>query len=169
MPQNVTATSCLSPGLNSSRVWTQQAKRTMFPSFVPDKARPLATRPHLIPSIFLVCLVGTVLPPSLANTLSVSAITLYLSAQIPKATSGKFAQDYMLPIQTLLLITQWLDFCVLHLPDEFSRDEDKEKIPKTWWEKLSWSWSLNTTYRGIGWNWKVKNVPEAAPLSTKKW
>jgi len=141
----------------------------MFPSFVPDKARPLATRPHLIPSIFLVCLVGTVLPPSLVNTLSVSAITLYLSAQIPKATSGKFAQDYMLPIQALLLITQWVDFCVLHLPDEFSRDEDKERIPKTWWEKLSWSWSLNTTYRGIGWNWKVKNVPEAALPSTKKW
>ena len=129
----------------------------MFPSFVPDKARPLAARHHLIPSIFAVCLAGTVLPPGLLNTLAVSAITFYLSAQIPKATSGKTAQDYMLPIQALLYITQWIDFCVFHSPDEFSRDMDKEKVPKTWWEKLSWSWALNTTYRGIGWNWKVKD------------
>ncbi len=141
----------------------------MFPSFVPNKARPLALRPHLIPSIFIVCLAGTVLPPGLLNTLSISTSALYLSAQIPKATSGKVPQDYMLPIQALLLITQWLDFCVLHSPDEFSRDKDKEKVPKTWREKLSWAWGLNTTYRGIGWNWKVKNVPEAAPHSTTKW
>ena len=77
----------------------------------------------------------------------------------------------MLPIQALIIISQWVDFCVIHSPAEASRDKDKDKDkdPKTWLEKLSWSWGLNTTYRGIGWNWKVKNVPEAAPLSTTKW
>jgi hypothetical protein len=78
----------------------------MFPSFVPDKARPLALRPHLIPSIHLVCLAGCVLPPRLLSTLSVSTIALYLAAQIPKATAGKVPSDYMLPIQALILITQ---------------------------------------------------------------
>ena len=141
----------------------------MFSSFIPSKARPLAPRPHLIPSIFVVCLAGTVLPPSLLNNLSIGTIALYLSAQIPKATSGNIAQDFMLPIQTILCVAQWVDFCVLHSPDEFSRDKDEKKVPKTWREKLSWAWGLNTTYRGIGWNWKVKNVPEAAPLSTTKW
>jgi hypothetical protein len=141
----------------------------MFPSFVPDKARPLASRPYLIPSIFAVCLAGTVLPPGILNTLTIGAANLYLSAQIPKASSGLIPQDYMLPIQSLLFITQWIDFCVLHSPDEVSRDRDKGKTPKTWREKLSWSWGLNTTYRGIGWNWKVKNVPDAVPLSTNKW
>jgi len=141
----------------------------MFPSFVPEKARPLASRHHLIPSIFAVCLAGTVLPPNLFNILSVTTSALYLSAQIPAATSGTIPQDYMLPIQALVFITQWADFCVIHSPDEFSRDKDKEKVPKTWLEKLRWSWSLNTTLRGIGWNWRVKNIPEAAPLSTTKW
>ncbi|PMD36334.1 hypothetical protein L207DRAFT_516028 [Hyaloscypha variabilis F] len=141
----------------------------MFPSFVPDKARPLARRYHLIPSIFAVCLAGTVLPPNLFNILSVTTSALYLSVQIPAATSGTIPEDYMLPIQALLFITQWVDFCVVHSPAEFSRDKDKEKVPKTWLEKLRWSWSLNTTFRGIGWNWKVKNVPEAAPLSTTRW
>jgi len=141
----------------------------MFPSFVPDKARPLASRPFLIPSIYAVCLAGTILSPSLLSTISVTAAALYLFAKIPAATSGKIPHDYMLPIQALIFISQWIDFCVIHSPTEFSRDKDKEKVPKTWLEKLSWSWGLNTTYRGIGWNWKVKNVPEAAPLSTKKW
>jgi hypothetical protein len=141
----------------------------MFPSFVPDKARPLAARHYLIPSIYAVCLAGTILPPSLLNTLSVSSITLYLSAQIPKATSGRVAHDYMLPIQALIFVTHWVDFCVIHSPNEFSRDKDKDKVPKTWWEKLSWALGLTTTYRGIGWNWKVKNVPEAAPASVTKW
>jgi hypothetical protein len=141
----------------------------MFSSFVPSKARPLAPRPRLIPSIFVVCLAGTVLPPNLLNNLSIGTIALYLSAQIPKATSGRIAQDYMLPIQALLFVTQWVDFCVLHSPDEFSRDKDEKKVPKTWRERLRWAWGLNTTYRGIGWNWKVKNVPEAAPLSMTKW
>jgi hypothetical protein len=85
----------------------------MFSSFVPSKARPLAPRPRLIPSIFVVCLAGTVLPPNLLNNLSIGTIALYLSAQIPKATSGRIAQDYMLPIQALLFVTQWVDFCVL--------------------------------------------------------
>jgi len=141
----------------------------MFPSFVPDKARPLAARPHLILSIFVVCLAGSVLPPGRLNTLCTTATVLYLSAQIPKATAGKIHEDYMLPIQATLLFIQYLDFFVLHSPDEFSRTKDQEKVPKTWWEKLSWAWALNTTYRGIGWNWKVKNVREPVPLSTPKW
>jgi hypothetical protein len=78
----------------------------MFPSFVPEKARPLAARPHLIPSIFVVCLAGSVLPPGLLNTLSIGTIALYLSAQIPKATAGKVPSDYMLPIQAIIFITQ---------------------------------------------------------------
>lgn len=141
----------------------------MFPSFVPDKARPLAARPHLIPSIFIVCLAGTVLPAGPLSTLSIGSIALYLAAQIPKATPGTSPQDYMLPIQALIMILQWADFCVLHSPDEFYRDKDKEKVPQGWREKLSWAWDLNTTYRGLGWNWKVKNVPEAPLPSTKKW
>lgn len=141
----------------------------MFPSFVPDKARPLAARPHLIPSIFLTCLAGSVLPTGSFNSLCIGAVALYLSSRISKATSGKPTEDYMLPIQAAILIIQWIDFCVLHSPDDFSRLKDKGKIPTTWREKLSWAWDLNTTYRGIGWNWTVKNVPPAVPLSTRKW
>jgi hypothetical protein len=141
----------------------------MFPSFVPDKARPLAARPHLIPSIFVVCLTGSVLPPGQLNTLFTTATALYLSSQIPKATAGQAPRDYMLPIQAALFFFHYFDFIVLHSPVEFSRTKDQGKVPQTRWEKLSWAWGLNTTYRGIGWNWKVKNVREPVPLSTLKW
>jgi hypothetical protein len=141
----------------------------MFPSFVPDKARPLAARPYLIPSIFLACLAGSILRPGPFNSLSITAIGLYLSSQIPKATTGQPPQDYLLPIQAFITIVHWMDFCVLHSPKEFSRVKDKGKIPNAWWAKLSWAWDLNTTLRGIGWNWKVKNVPLAPSLSVTKW
>jgi hypothetical protein len=32
---------------------------------------------------------------------------------------------------------------------------------------LCWQFDLMTSLRGIGWNWKVKNIPEAAPAT--KW
>lgn len=33
----------------------------------------------------------------------------------------------------------------------------------SWWERLRWSVSLWSTTRGVGWNWKVSNVPEPVP------
>ncbi|KAH8596157.1 membrane bound O-acyl transferase family-domain-containing protein [Bisporella sp. PMI_857] len=41
-----------------------------------------------------------------------------------------------------------------------------ELLSETWWGKLGWAISLKMTLRGVGWNWKVKNVPDQ-PMRSK--
>lgn len=138
-------------------------------SFVPDRARPLASRPYLIPSIYLICIFGSLLPQGRARSILVMAALIYLIAQIPKCTSGERASDLFLPIQGTLVLVCWLDFFVLHSPNDFYRLKDKEKPPQTALGRLGWHADLCTAMRGIGWNWKVKNVPEPANPKTTKW
>ncbi|KAH8678573.1 membrane bound O-acyl transferase family-domain-containing protein [Tricladium varicosporioides] len=145
----------------------------MFFDFVPDTARPLAPRPYLIPSIYIVCILGPLLPRSKARSVGVTLAILYLCFQIPKYTYGEKIQDYMFPIQALQAIIGWLDMYIIHSPDEFHLNGEKikvdEKVKKGWWKKLKESWLMNTTNRGVGWNWEVKNVPKAAPVGTSRW
>ncbi|PVH88078.1 hypothetical protein DL98DRAFT_648963 [Cadophora sp. DSE1049] len=142
----------------------------MFPSsFVPDKARPLAPRPYLIPSIYLTCVIGSLLPQGKLRALSVTSVLLYLIAQIPKCTTGVLAQDSLGPIQATLALLHWLDFFVFHSQDDWVRTKDADAPQKGLMQRLEWNWDLNTAMRGIGWNWKVNNVPEGAPADTQKW
>lgn len=145
----------------------------MFSSFVSDTARPLAPQPYLIPSIYIVCILGPLLPRSKARSIGVTLAILYLCLQIPKFTYGEKIQDYMFPIQALQAIIGWLDMYIIHSPDEFHLNGEKikvdEKVKKGWWETFKESWLMNTTNRGVGWNWEVKNVPKAAPAGTSRW
>jgi hypothetical protein len=141
----------------------------MFPSFVPDKARPLAARPYLVPSIYLVCLAGSLLPQGRLRATSVTLLVCSLISQIPKYTTGDVAQDALLPVQATLVFLQFLDHFVLNSENDFSRVKDAGKTPRTWREKLRRNVALFMTMRGIGWNWKVKNVPEGPSPQTAKW
>lgn len=135
-------------------------------SFVPSKARPLAPRPYLVPSIYLTCVFGSFLPPGKVRAGSVALTVGYLIAQIPKATAGDVASDVLTPIQAVLCLAQWFDFYMFHRPDQFYRLSDKEHPPQTLWEKFKWYLDLNASMRGIGWNWQVKNIP-TQPHTTK--
>ncbi|KAH6717988.1 membrane bound O-acyl transferase family-domain-containing protein [Leptodontidium sp. MPI-SDFR-AT-0119] len=137
--------------------------------FIPDKARPLAPRPHLIPSIYLTCVIGSLLPQGKLRALSVTSVLIYLIAQIPKFTTGVLAQDSLGPIQATLSLLHWLDFFVFHSQNDWVRAKDAGVPRKGWKQKLGWSWDLNIAMRGIGWNWRVNNVPGGAPVGTLKW
>lgn len=141
----------------------------MLFSFVPDKARPLHPRPYLIPSIYLTCIAASTLPPGkIRGLLGAGALAFWL-IQIPKYTQGSIAEDNLLPIQAGLLLLHWMDFFVLHSPNEFFRLRDPQQgLHQTFWEKLSWNFDLCTSMRGVGWNWKVKNVP-AVENQTPRW
>ncbi|KAF4633757.1 hypothetical protein G7Y89_g4360 [Cudoniella acicularis] len=143
----------------------------MSASILPDKARPLAPQPWLIPSMYLLCISGSLIPEGIVRSASVTLGLMYLALRIPKYTLGEVPQDYLFPIQALQAILHWIDFYVIHSPDDFSRAKDgtSPPPPKTAWGKLKQAWDLNTTMRGIGWNWQVKNIPEAASEGTTNW
>lgn len=69
------------------------------------------------------------------------------------------------------MLLHWLDIFVWSSPSEFWRIKDKvkEDDKQTAWRRLGWHADLCTAMRGVGWNWKVKNVPNAADRSTSKW
>lgn len=141
---------------------------SMFPSLFPVPDRPFASRPYLIPSIFLACLFGSLLPAKI-RTATVPLLSLYLLFQIPKHTYGKPHEDYLWPIQAILVISHWIDFFIIHSPEEFARAKDGGQRPKTLWKRFTWVCDLNLTLRGIGWNWKVKNVREGCAIGTTRW
>lgn len=140
-----------------------------FGYFVPDEARPLGPRPYLIPSIYLACVIGSLLPQGTLRAFFVTSVLVYLTAQIPKFTTGDLALDSLLPIQATLVLLHWLDFFVFHSQDDWVRWKDARVSRNGWKQRLRWSSDLNTAMRGIGWNWKVNNVPKGAPGGTTKW
>jgi len=94
-----------------------------------------------------------------------------LIAQIPKATTGDVASDVLTPIQAVLVLMHWFDFYILHDPNDFRRsgvsEDDVKK--RSVWERFKWYADLNTSMRGIGWDWRVKNIPEPTLSSPTKW
>lgn len=94
---------------------------TPLQPFVPSTAQPLAPRPHLMPSIYLTCIVGSFLPPGIIRSASIAVAISALIAQIPQATTGDIVSDVLMPIQTILVLVHWLDFYVLHDPSEYTR------------------------------------------------
>jgi hypothetical protein len=147
--------------------------------------------PFLVPTIILTSFCGSLLPPSKFRGSSIAATISYLLVLIIRNPTGNKINDMFLPIQGLVLLAQWVDLYVLHTPErEFWRlkDGENEKARKGgkakddsvrgnermkeigrmgWKEKLKWVSDLKFTLRGVGWNWKVKNVPDET--SKSKW
>jgi hypothetical protein len=44
---------------------------------------------------------------------------------------------------------------------------DKVEGKQTVWQKLGWGFDLHSSMRGVGWNWRVRNIPASTPQS--KW
>lgn len=160
--------------------------------------RSIDARVWLLPLHTAACMSSFLLPAGKLRFFSVAPLVVNLIYEIPKYGSGAAAQDNLLGINTAVLILKFIDWTVLHCAeddawevDEGDQDEGKgqprnsvasatttkdatvpEKVvraPITRWEKLMWSVKLWTTNRGIGWNWKVKNVPRGVPPTYSKW
>jgi len=138
-------------------------------SLVVDPARPIAARPYLLPSFYLTCIIGSFFSQSKTRDASVTTILIYLIIQIPKCATGEKDLDLLLPMLGVLALVRWLDFFVFHSPRDFYRPKDKENVPKSFLGQLGWHISLCTSMRGVGWNWQVNNVREAADERTTKW
>jgi hypothetical protein len=86
--------------------------------------------------------------------------------------TGNLVNDGLLVIQAAILLTQWIDFHVLHTPEKdfwmaehFKGVDEGEKVTRVgveklgWKAKLGWVVDLKSRARGLGWNWRVKNIP----------
>jgi hypothetical protein len=144
-------------------------------SLLREKLQLLPVGPFLVPAIFLVSLGGSLLPPGKTRSLPITAVLAYLLAQFRHPT-GDVIQDGLLPIQGLILFAHWVDFYVLHDTErEYFRVKEgaAEKGQGNDWEKtgtrrsLGWHFDLATSMRGVGWNWRVKNLPQMTPKT--KW
>jgi len=140
----------------------------------------------LIPLMFGSSLFGSLLPPGKIRSIAVTSVLGYLAAEVMANPTGKLEQDALLPIQSIIVLSQWVSFYLLHNPEkeyrrvghsknnnskhgerEIIEKNDEVKLSETWWDKLKWVASLKMTLRGVGWNWEVKNIPPNPPQT--KW
>lgn len=137
--------------------------------------------PLWIMPAYATLLSSSLLLPKTIRIAFVLPLAVWLLSQFPRYTFISFGVTYLVAIPLVGLLWQWVDMAILNEPSEafFQVSEDpaapkdlaKSKaegfMPDSIVGKLIWSNQLLTTNRGIGWNWKVKNVP-AEPVQTKR-
>ncbi|KAI1087688.1 hypothetical protein F5B19DRAFT_60572 [Rostrohypoxylon terebratum] len=147
-------------------------------SAYPPLAERLPLPPQQLPAAHAVVLLGYVLGPGPFLTFSVTCVLLPLAFLRPFYTSGDVVTEYTMSSMFLVLWIKYLDHGLKG--EGGPRYRGKVGGPgegggvgardaKTWMEKGKWALRLMTTMRGIGWDWRVKNVPphpeaDMAPL-----
>lgn len=102
-------------------------------------------------------------------------LATYLLSWFPKYTFFTFGTTYLIAIPLIGLLWQYIDFAILNDPEvaffkvkepitdakSLAKAKAEGSMPKDTIGKLTWATEFLTNNRGIGWNWQVKNVPEA--------
>ena len=162
-------------------------------SFAPLTAKPprplhcsiserLPAPPWLWPLYLGVCVATLMIPPRY-NVLRIGlggAAVFSILAYTPNYDMGDVLGNFATGVFMLGFTVKWMHFMLMQLPErDFWRVpedvDDKNAMNKGnarggprpdrgWWEKLRWATSLWATDRGIGWNWKVKNIEEGKPI-----
>ncbi|KAI1206761.1 uncharacterized protein F4807DRAFT_438204 [Annulohypoxylon truncatum] len=142
---------------------------------------PLTSRsplpPHQLPAAYAAVVLGYFLGPGALQTLGVTCVLLYFGLLRPFFTTGDVVTDYTMSSSFFVLWISYLD----HRGSKsaggprYTGNPDKPLPPNggdamTRAQKLRWAVRLASTPRGIGWDWRVKNVPphpgaDLAPLS----
>ena len=119
------------------------------------------------------------LPKSTARNLvaisGYSFLVTYLWATVERRPAfvgffDQYALFVSIPMNLLAGFDQW----VLSNPQRYYvRDGEMTPLADqkdiTLWQRYKWAFNFSCTARGVGWNWKVKNVPQAVPKGYPKW
>ncbi|KAI0897392.1 membrane bound O-acyl transferase family-domain-containing protein [Annulohypoxylon nitens] len=145
---------------------------------------PLAERtplpPQQIPAAYAVVLLGYVLGRGPFLTFGITHVLTLLAYFRPFFTSGDVVTEYTMSSMFIVLWMTYMDHALRGGGGPRYRGREGGKGPgavvwvgardeKTWMGKVKWALRLTTTMRGIGWDWRVKNVPphpeaDLAPL-----
>ncbi|EKG10411.1 Cytochrome P450 [Macrophomina phaseolina MS6] len=141
----------------------------MMASFVTPLDQREPTPPWFLPSFLLPGFCALLIPPKFyyARALLSGSALAYLLLQAPRYTASDAAVDFIGGVYMGAVALKWLDFVVLHRTEsEYHRSNPSASNPDintgqfdSWISRLSYSFSLWTTTRGVGWSWQVKNIP----------
>ena len=135
----------------------------------PPSNRPETSAGPILGSAYLIATTSLILPRHLTfrKYLPVPAV-LYLCYYTRTHRLGDLAEDYLIPIDLAWLLIRWVDIAIVH---DHERDlrrindhetgelEIVEEIERlTTWQRFTRSLHLITNCRGVGWNWRVKNI-----------
>ncbi|EXJ68268.1 uncharacterized protein A1O5_08883 [Cladophialophora psammophila CBS 110553] len=140
----------------------------MDPKWFPPPDRPFQPGERSVFGASAIGITTLLLPQGQFRKIIAIPPILWIIFNLRRHTTGKLEEDYMTAINVCMILIRWLDFEVLHKAEQTFRrvksdgtTETAEDIQKmTIWQKFCWGLQLFATMRGIGWNWRVKNVGE---------
>jgi len=152
----------------------------MDPSWFPPPARPLGIHRQILPAFSFVCVSSLLLPPGAARRAITLPPLLYLLSQVRKCSAGTDVEDYVLAVNVTGLLYKYVDFILLcdtetqlyRVKEAENKDGprlNEDPANMGLWQKCKWSVDLWTTLRGVGWNWRVKNVDALRDNVTRQW
>ncbi|EXJ86025.1 hypothetical protein A1O1_06394 [Capronia coronata CBS 617.96] len=142
----------------------------MDPSWFPPTDRPIRLGGRYVLAANAIPIATLLLPHGyLRHSLAIPAL-LWIPYSLRQYTTGQTEEDYLTAINVCMALGKYIDFCILRTSEHACRrvapDGSLETLQEittlTLWQKLRWNFDLFTTMRGIGWNWRVKNVEEVA-------
>jgi hypothetical protein len=152
----------------------------MGPRWFPQANRPLRASGAVLVPFILVCIISLLLPPGRKRVVLTLPPLLYLVFQVRRTTSGLNVEDYTLAatisqfsyryVTSVLFATPEKDMHRVVVAGEKNGTREPED-PQSMglWSKLKWSMHFWFSMRGIGWNWRVKNVDDVPEkLQSKK-
>jgi hypothetical protein len=143
----------------------------MDPIWFPLANRPVRAGGFILVPFMLICTTSYLLPPGRPRVLFTLPPLLYLLLQVRRTTSGTHAEDYMLAVNIFQFFYRYLAsvlfstaeddmYRVVMSGEKKGMREPEDARTMDLWPKLKWSAHFCFSMRGIGWNWRVKNVDD---------
>jgi hypothetical protein len=143
----------------------------MDPKWFPPATRPQRPSEFVFVSFGLICTSSMLLPPGRRRVSLTLPPLLYLLTQVRRTTSGINAADYLFAINLAQLSYRYVRYVLLTTPEDDiyrvvvtgeKKGKREAEDPRTMdlWSKLKWSTHFWFSWRGVGWNWQVKNVDD---------
>jgi hypothetical protein len=131
--------------------------------------RPFRPSERIWVGFTLACIISLLLPPGMVRHTLGAFVLLYVQKEYPKSATGHAGRDYLIAINITLTAFKFVDFVYLRTAEDAAHrvNESGEPIEDgnslrnaSYLERLKWSANLFSTFRGVGWNWRVKNIQE---------
>lgn len=138
----------------------------MNPTWFAPPNRPLRPVDSSVAAANGVAILTLLLPQGTARSIAGAPPLLWTAYNLRRYSTGKVEEDYLNAINVFTCLMRYVDFCVVNVPErdfrrvrpDGSTEPESHVRNMTIWQKVCWSLELFMTMRGVGWNWKVKNV-----------
>ncbi len=150
----------------------------MDPKWFPPPDRPFQPGSRGILGAGTICITTLLLPQGPFRKIIAVPPILWLLYNLRQHTTGKGEEDYLTAVNISMTLARFVDVCALRdaekelwrvNPDGSARETADDIQKMTLWQKFRWNLDLFMTMRGVGWNWRVKNVDEVPMNISRRW